>query len=175
MGAQQVETLKEVWGEIYWNWADWLPWIGIQVLFCATVGAVIQWWFKKGLAAFLILLTLSLASTFHRLSAPVLSKQDMIRLNADLPKVEDGVALESISFSHRVLTFNYSSIYPLEGIAAELNESDPLAGYCGDFGRWLSTRQIKWVDFIYVHAGGEEKRTLTAAHCPVSGDGPAGS
>jgi hypothetical protein len=164
-----VETLREVWGEIYWNWADWLPWIGIQVLFCATVGAVIQWWFKKGLAAFLILLTLSLASTYHRLPAPAFSKEEIARLNADLPKIEDGVALESISFAHRVFTYNFSSTDPLEGISAELNEADPLAGYCSFFGRGLSTQQIKRVDFIYSYPGGEEKRTLTAVDCPANG------
>lgn len=160
-----MDTLNHILGEAYWNWADWLPWIAAQVVFALVVALVIQWWFKRGLVAFLAILILSFPMTFRSLPAPALSAVDLVRLNAKLPQTQDGVTLERISFSHRFLTYHFSlSAMPDEAFLKSMRDIGRSEA-CNTFLPRLEARQVKRVVNSYSYPGGETTQHFTLEDC----------
>ncbi|MER8863159.1 hypothetical protein NKI19_05480 [Mesorhizobium sp. M0751] len=161
-----LDVLHEIWGELYWNPLDWLPWIGVQILFAAIVGAVLQWWFKIGIVAFLFIIVLSLSVNFGRLPAPALTGADLARMNAGLPQTTDSVTMENVSFSHRFLTYHLSSTQPLDEIFFKgLRESGAYTEQCKTLGKWLASRRIKRIEYVFTWPGGAETISIVDADC----------
>ncbi len=164
-----AEIWNEVWGELYWNTSDWLLWLAPQALFAAALAGVAQWWFSiRWPLVFTLVLTFSVVGNFARLPPSAISSTDIAKMNAFLPHQFDGVTMTSVSFEHRVLTFQASSPEPLE--PADLkkyfnSDSSVLAEQCKVFGKWLISRQIKRLRLIWSWTGGSYTHFIEGRHC----------
>lgn len=137
--------LEEIFGELYWNTTDWLPWLTAQIVFSALVGGVIQWWFKReGLWVFLIVLATSLLLNTMRLPPKAISDVQIAQMNEKFPQDFGGISIDSVSFAHRFLTFNATSPDALDGIEAHMD----MAEQCKLYGTLLLSRRIKRVQYV---------------------------
>ncbi len=164
-----IEILKEVWGELYWNTSDWLPWLAMQTLLAAFFAAIAQWWFNIRWPVVLTLaLALILSVNIYRLPPSPISRADVAKMNASLPREFEGITIESVSFAHRVFTFSASSPEPLE--VADLkksvgDDSGLVAEQCEAFGKWLATQQIKQIQYVWSWPGGTYSHAIEARDC----------
>lgn len=158
-----IEMFDEIWGELYWNTSDWMPWLLAQVIFSAAVGGVIQWWFKReGLLAFLIVLGISLFGNIMRLPPKAISDVEIAKMNEKFPQDFDGISINSVSFAHRFLTFQAFSPEPLDGF--EINK-DMTIEQCKVYGAWLASRRIKQVQYVVSWPDGGTTLAITDADC----------
>lgn len=164
-----TEILNEVWGELYWNTADWLPWLALQAILPAALAGVLQWWFSiRWPLVFLTTYAVALTLNISRLPPSAIPPSDLAKMNESLPREFDGITLEKISFNHRLLGFHASSPDPLE--AGDIKEnfsanSELMAEQCKMFGKWLATRQIKQIRFIYTWPGGTYSQSIEDRDC----------
>lgn len=163
------EFLNEVWGELYWNTTDWLPWLAVQAVFPAVFAAIIQWWFQiRWPIVFAVTFACLLPVNISRLPARAISAADIATMNASLPRQFEGIVLESVSFAHRVFTVNASSPEPLEAADLEkgiASQTGLIAEQCKLFGKWLVTRQIKEIQYVWSWPGGAYSRSIGAEDC----------
>lgn len=166
-----LEKLLDLLSDIYWNPLDWLPWIVIQIPLAAVVGVVIQWWFKRGLAAFLIVLIISYSASFSQLPKPLLSANDINQMNAKLPEPSDGIALVKISFAHRSLSYHFTSDEALDSVFFKNFEDQRLfQESCQILDKWLASHRIKSVEFVFAWPGGGETRYIKDRDCRLLSD-----
>ncbi len=164
-----TDILNEVWSELYWNTGDWLPWLAMQALFAAVFAAVVQWWFNiRWPIVFTVTLAFMLSVNIYRLPPSPISPSEIAKMNDSLPRQFDGITIESVSFAHRVFTFQASSPEPLE--AADLKkslgaDSGLVAEQCKTFGTWLATRQIKQIQYVWSWPGGTYSHAIEARDC----------
>jgi hypothetical protein len=166
-----LEKLLDLLGDIYWNPLDWLPWIGIQILLAASIGVVLQLWLKRGVVAFLIVLIISFSANFSHLPKPLLSANDVSRINAKLPPRIDGMALTKISFAHRYLTYHFTSSEKFDPEFLSQFENERLFQEgCQFLDKWLASGRIKRVEYVFEWPGGSETRYLKDRDCKLLPD-----
>lgn len=159
-----IDILSAAWGELYWNTADWLPWLAIQMLVPAFLAVIGRWRFGiRWPYVFLTAYALSLALNVSRLPASPISQAQVAEWNEGLPREYDGVTMRSVTFAHRILTFHASSQYPID--ADVVKESGLVGEQCGTFGAFLATRQIKQILYVLSWPEGNYSHAIEARDC----------